>query len=149
MEYKDIKWHFIGHLQRNKADKVINEIDCLHSLDSFELAKLINEERKESIDCFIQVNLTKESSKYGVNIENLDSFIETIKKYDKINVVGLMAMGKQDDPVKTEEVFASLSDLKTKYGLKYLSMGMSDDYLIAIKHNATHLRIGSLFKGVI
>lgn len=148
---KDLKvhWHFIGHLQRNKVKDVISKIDVLHSLDSLLLAKEIQKYRKSPLDCFIQVNLTKETQKYGVLEENLNHFIKEIQKYDKINIVGLMCMGQLDDSDKTKEIFKKLNDLNISLGLKQLSMGMSHDYLLALPYHPRYMRIGSLFKGVI
>ena len=86
----DITWHFIGHLQRNKAKMVIDKIDYLHSLDSLELAKIINKLRDKPLNCFIEVNINDEESKNGVKLEELDSFISEVIKYENINIIGLM-----------------------------------------------------------
>lgn len=145
----DITWHFIGHLQSNKVKDMINRIDYLHTLDRMSLAQAIQKHAIKPIDCFIQVNISRESQKSGIFIENLDDFLSKIKNYDKINIVGFMTMGVFDDPVKTENVFKQLYDLKQLYNLPYLSMGMTDDYEIAIKHHATHLRIGRLFQNIL
>ncbi len=144
-----ITWHFIGHLQSNKAKLIINDIDYLHSLDSFNLMKEIQKHRIEPLNVFIQVNLSEENSKSGVLLKDLESFVEETKKYDKINLIGFMTIGVADDPVKTDLVFSQLKQLKEQYQLKYTSMGMSQDYQIALKYQADFIRIGSLFKGVI
>ncbi len=145
----NITWHFIGHLQSNKVKDMINRIDLLHTLDRDSLLKVIQKHAIKPINCLIQVNIARETQKSGVLIENLDEFIAKIKKYDKINVIGFMTMGVHNDIDKTEIVFKKLYDLKQKYGYKYLSMGMTDDYKLAIKHHATHLRIGRLFKSMV
>ena len=145
----NITWHFIGHLQSNKVKDIINRIDLLHTLDRDSLLKAIQKHRTDPINCLIQVNIARESQKSGVLLENLDEFIAKIKKYDKINVIGFMTMGVHNDIDKTEKVFKKLYDLKQKYGYKYLSMGMTDDYQLAIKYHATHLRIGRLFKSMV
>lgn len=145
----DIKWHLIGPLQTNKVKQIINEIDYLHTLDRISLAESIQKYANNPLNCFIQVNLTKEEQKNGILLENLDDFINEIKKYDKINVIGLMAMGKLDDDIMTDHVFAKLNELKQKYHLTATSMGMSHDYKIALKHGANFLRIGSAFKEII
>ena len=145
----NITWHFIGHLQSNKVKDMINRIDLLHTLDRDSLLKAIQKHAIKPINCLIQVNIARETQKSGVLIENLDEFIAKIKKYDKINVIGFMTMGVHNDIDKTEIVFKKLYDLKQKYGYKYLSMGMTDDYKLAIKHHATHLRIGRLFKSMV
>ncbi len=148
---KDIKWHFIGHLQRNKAKKIINKIDCLHSLDSLELAKIIDNLREKPLDCFIEVSINLEENKDGVSYLEIDEFIENVLKYKNINVIGLMMMAIKnsfDDDLKIQ--FRKLRLLKLrleeKYNisLPYLSMGMSDDYEEAIQEGATHIRLGRI-----
>ena len=141
----NITWHFIGHLQRNKAKLILNKIDYLHSLDSLELAKIIDKERVNPLPCFIELKLTDNKNKHGVKEEDLDNFMDEIKKYSKVKVIGFMAMsdkGQSDDEIK--EVFHKANILKDKYNLKYLSMGMSDDYKIALSIGTTHLRLGRI-----
>ncbi len=147
--YQDITWHFIGHLQRNKAKQVINKIDYLHSLDSLELAKLINEHRTTPLNTFIEVSINLEESKNGVPFYNVEEFVQEVLKYPNIKLVGLMMMAVKDS-LNTEEQFQKLKDLrdelekKFNISLPYLSMGMSDDYLSAIKTGATHIRLGRI-----
>ena len=142
---EDIVWHFIGHLQTNKAKEVINKIDYLHSLDSLKLASIINKTRNDKLKCFVEVHMTDSSTKSGVLKEELESFLEELKKYDKVEVIGLMAM---TEPEQTKEeklrVFSDLKALADKYNLKELSMGMSDDYQEAIKAHATYIRLGRI-----
>ena len=148
-DLKDIKWHFIGHLQRNKAKLVINKIDYLHSLDSIELAKIIEKERNTPLDTFIEVSINLEESKNGVPYYEIDGFVKEILNYKKINLVGLMMMAVKGS-LNTEEQFRKLRDirdhLEKEFNIKipYLSMGMSDDYLSAIKEGATHIRLGRI-----
>jgi len=144
-----ITWHFIGHLQTNKVKDMINTIDVLHTLDRLSLAELIQKYRKEPLPCFVQVNTTEEDQKSGITVDNLDQFLIEIKKYDKIEIIGLMTMGKDQDEVKTDQAFALLDQLASRHHLTYRSMGMTDDYELAIKHHATHLRIGRKFKELI
>lgn len=139
----DITWHFIGSLQTNKVKKVINRIDYLHSLDRINLAKSIQKYRIEPLNCFIQINFSKEKQKSGIFIEDLKEFMNSLNKYDKIRVVGFMAMGVYDDLALTEKIFSEM--LKLKNGYK-LSMGMSNDYKLALKYKADYIRIGSLLK---
>ncbi len=148
---KNIVWHFIGHLQRNKALKVIDKIDYLHSLDSLKLAKIINDNKREPLNCFIEVNLNKEESKDGVYLEDLDEFVLEVIKYPKINVVGLMTMTmKNDSSYGKLNQFELLNNVKNRLNeqynlnLKYLSMGMSDDYKQALKASSTHVRLGRI-----
>ncbi len=144
-----ITWHFIGHLQTNKVKQVINEIDYLHSLDSLKLANEIQKYRVTPLNTFIQLNLSKEESKFGIDLSELKTFVKELTKYDKINLIGFMTIGIQDDLIQTEKIFETLNQLKIDYMLQYTSMGMSNDYELAIKHHADWIRIGSLFKGVI
>ncbi len=142
----DITWHFIGHLQTNKVKRVINDIDVLHTLDSMHLAIAIEKHRKEVLPCFIQLNLTEEPQKSGILSANLTHFMNEMKKYVKIKPVGFMTIGKLNDAVETARVFSKLDHLADTYGLPFRSMGMTDDYELAIHHHTTHLRIGRKFK---
>ncbi len=144
-----IIWHFIGHLQSNKARQIINEIDYLHSLDSLSLMKEIQKHRIKPLNAMIQVNLSEEEQKSGVLLKDLENFVKETKKYDKINLIGLMTIGVLNDLEKTELIFSQLQCLKVQYNLLFTSMGMSQDYELALKHKADFIRIGSLFKGVI
>jgi hypothetical protein len=128
---------------------MINRIDYLHTLDRISLAETIQKYATRVVPCFIQVNLTDESQKSGLLPENLDQFLLEIKKYDKIEIIGFMTMGKDEDVEKTDEAFKVLDELATKYQLPYRSMGMSNDYEIALKHHTTHLRIGRKFKDLL
>ena len=147
----DIKWHFIGHLQRNKCKEVINKIDYLHSLDSLKLAAIIDKERTTPLNVFIEVSINEEENKNGVKVSDLDNFIEEVLKYKNINLVGFMMMGIASS--SSDELIAQFSRLNTllsevnkKYNLelKCLSMGMSDDYKEAIMCGATHVRLGRI-----
>ena len=146
---KDISWHFIGHLQRNKAKEVVNRIDYLHSLDSIELAKKINILREAPLNVFIEVSINLEESKNGVPYYEVESFMKEIMNLDKIKIVGLMMMAYKDSS-NPESEFRKLTNLrdeleqKLNIKLPYLSMGMSDDYEAAIKAGATHIRLGRI-----
>ena len=148
-ESKDIKWHFIGHLQRNKAKLVANKIDYLHSLDSLELAELLNKLRDKPLDTFIEVSINLEETKNGVPYYEVTSFIEKVKDYPNIHLVGLMMMAIKGS-LDTNEQFKKLrllkEEIENKYKIKlpYLSMGMSDDYPDALKEGATHIRLGRI-----
>ena len=148
-DLKDITWHFIGHLQRNKAKEVINRIDYLHSLDSIELANKINSLRETPLNVFIEVSINLEENKNGVPYYDVESFIKEIINLDKIKIVGLMMMAYKDSS-NPESEFKKLTNLrdeleqKLNIKLPYLSMGMSDDYEAAIKAGATHIRLGRI-----
>lgn len=145
LSQKDIVWHFIGHLQTNKVKKLINDIDYLHSLDSIRLAKEIQKYRIQPLNCFIELNLAKDIDKTGVMIEDLHDFLKELVIYDKIKVVGFMAMGIDQDEVSTIEIFKTLRDLKLKYQLPYVSMGMTNDYELALSIGTDFVRIGRKF----
>ena len=147
-----IHWHFIGHLQRNKAKEIINKIEYLHSLDSLKLAELISKERLTPLKVFVEVSINLEENKNGVPYYEVKDFIRELIKYPNIDLVGLMMMTVKVSDDKDNQ-FAKLRELRNKIEkelnikLPYLSMGMSDDYLLAIKEGATHIRLGRiLFK---
>ena len=151
----NIKWHFIGHLQRNKANKIINKIDYLHSLDSLELAKIIDETREEPLNVFAEVSINLEESKNGVPYQNAKEFISKLLNYKNINVIGLMMMSiKASESNSLNDQFSKLRKLRDEIEkelnikIPNLSMGMSDDYKEAIANGATHVRLGRiLFEG--
>ena len=145
----DIKWHFIGHLQRNKAHLVLDKIDYLHSLDSLELAKVINRYRLSPLNCFVEVSINLEENKNGVPYYEVKEFIKECLKYPNINIVGLMMMAVANSSEESlHNQFRKLKELKLdlekelNISLPYLSMGMSDDYKVAICEGATHVRLG-------
>lgn len=147
----DIKWHFIGHLQRNKASLVINKIDCLHSLDSLDLAKMINKYRVTPLDCFIEVSINLEENKNGVPFDKVKDFVKECLKYPNIHIIGFMMMAvanSSEDSLHNQ--FKKLRLLRDEISkeldisLPYLSMGMSNDYKTAISEGATHIRLGRI-----
>lgn len=150
----DITWHIIGTLQTKKAKKIIDKIDCLHSLDTVKLAEEISKRRTSPLDCFIQVNISDEDSKHGLEIDEVIPFIKQVSSLPNINLIGLMGMASfTSDEASIHTQFQKLNDLQREIKeslqieLKNLSIGMSNDYKIALEHNATHLRLGSvLFK---
>ena len=147
----DIVWHFIGHLQSKKVKTVINKIDYLHSLDRMSLVEEIQKHRLLPLNCFIEVNISEEDSKQGLEVDEVVSFYEKLKNYDRIRVVGLMGMAElTSNHDKIRKQFAKLETLKNEINktavkeIEYLSIGMSNDYQIAMEFSATHLRIGSI-----
>lgn len=147
----NIKWHFIGHLQTNKAKNIIDKIDYLHSLDSLKLAKIIEENRKTPLKVFIEVSINEEESKNGLKISEVIPFIDEIKSFKNIELIGLMMMSiKSSDEKSLDDQFGKLVDLRDyiqnelNISIPYLSMGMSDDYKIALKNKATHIRLGRI-----
>lgn len=151
LKNKGAIWHFIGHLQRNKASDVINKIDYLHSLDSLKLADLIETKREKPLKTFVEVSINLEETKNGVPYYEVSNFMKELLKYKKIEVVGLMMMAvKESDDMSLEIQFSKLrvlrDSLEKEFNIKlpYLSMGMSNDYKEAIKEGATHIRLGRI-----
>jgi len=146
---QEIKWHFIGHLQRNKAKLIINKIDYLHSLDSLELAKMIDQLRVKPLDTFIEVSINLEENKNGVPYYEVEQFINNLKQFHNVHIVGLMMMaikGSNDTTTQFKKLRLLRDELETKCNIKlpYLSMGMTDDYKEAILEGATHIRLGRI-----
>ena len=147
--HKDITWHFIGHLQRNKAKDIINKIDYLHSLDSLKLADIIEKERSTPLKTFVEVSINLEENKNGVPYYEVKDFVKELLKYKKIELVGFMMMAIKSS-LNAQEQFHKLKilkeDIERELNIKipYLSMGMSDDYKEAIKEGATHIRLGRI-----
>ena len=146
-----INWHFIGHLQTNKAKEVVNKIDCLHSLDSLKLAKIINDNRETPLDCFIEVSINEEETKNGVKVDALNDFVKEVLKFPRINLVGFMMMAKRDschnellDQFRALNIIRGKIENEFKIKTPYLSMGMSDDYKEALQCGATHIRLGRI-----
>lgn len=149
-------WHFIGNLQTRKVKEIINQIDYLHSLDRLSLANEIQKRAEHTINCFVQVNVSKEDSKSGVLPEETVDFIKTLEKYDKINIIGLMTMAPNtEDEEVLRDVFKGLKTLQQQVAEKNwphapcteCSMGMSNDYLIAAQEGATFVRVGTALIG--
>ncbi len=147
-EYSDLKLHMIGKLQTNKVKFAVNIFDYIHSVDSIKLAKKIALEQnkaKRNLKLFIQINIGNETQKSGINPEEVKKFIHICRDDLKLNVIGLMCIPPNDD--KTENYFAKMFKLKNDLNLAELSMGMSNDYHIAVKYGTTFLRIGSKIFG--
>jgi hypothetical protein len=158
----DIEWHMIGHLQRNKVKYIAPFVSLIHSVDSLRLLKEINKEAKKNhriIDCLFQVYIAKEESKFGLNEEELRALLESVdfKELTNIRMKGLMGMATfTNNPEVLRNEFRALKtlfdQLKSDYFseqmfFKELSMGMSNDYKIAIEEGSTMVRIGSLIFG--
>ena len=151
LKNQDVKWHFIGHLQRNKANKVIDKIDYLESLDSLELAKIINSHRLSPLKCFVEVSINLEENKDGVPYYQAKDFIKELKQYPNIEVVGLMMMAirhSEDESLRAqfEKLRLLRDEIEKELDIKlpYLSMGMSEDYKEALLEGATHIRLGRI-----
>ena len=154
---KDIKWHMIGHLQRNKVKSIVPFINLIHSVDSLRLIKKIDEEAKlinNSVNILLQVKISREVSKYGFSFAELNSFLNSSypEQYQNINIQGLMGMATfTNDKDMIENEFKKLNEIynrfKSKYNFNTLSIGMSGDYRIAIENGSNMLRLGSVIFG--
>ncbi len=147
-QFDNLNLHMIGKLQTNKVKQAISLFDFIHSVDNFKLAeKIANEQikQKKKIKLFIQVNIGEENQKNGIEISNLENFYKRCISDLNLDVVGLMCLPPIDQDVAP--YFLKMKDIHTKLGLKELSMGMSNDYLKAIKFNSSYLRIGSKIFG--
>ena len=147
-ERKNLKLHLVGKLQSNKAKRAVEIFDYIHSLDSQKLADVLSKSQNEinkSINYFIQVNIGNENQKSGIPYNEVDAFYSYCTKENNMNVLGLMAIPPNDK--NKDKYFKSLSELNSSLALKELSMGMSSDYMNALEHKATFLRIGSLIFG--
>ncbi|HLQ70466.1 MAG TPA: YggS family pyridoxal phosphate-dependent enzyme [Bacillota bacterium] len=153
---QDATWHFIGTLQSRKVKEVINKVDQLHSLDRMSLAKEVNKRRLEPLDCFVQVNVSGEETKHGLTPEDVLPFIRNIGSYENIRVTGLMTMAPHvEDKKVIRHVFRELRKLRDcvqdenliHAPCEHLSMGMSNDFEIAVQEGATHIRIGTKLVG--
>lgn len=149
-------WHFIGSLQSRKVKSIIEQVNYIHSLDRLSLAKEINKRANRVINCFVQVKTSDEESKHGLNSEEVLNFIEQLKDYPNIKVVGLMTMAPFTKEEKVlRNCFQILKGLQLevqKQNWEYapcqeLSMGMSNDFAIAIEEGATMVRIGTALVG--
>ena len=152
---KEIRWHMIGHLQRNKVKYIAPFVHLIHGADSKKLLETINKEGKKNnriINCLLQFHIAKESTKFGFSIEELREIIslKTYQDWDYINIKGVMGMATfTDNKLQVKKEFSLLrsffDELKPVFGddFKTLSMGMSGDYLEAIEQGSNMIRIGS------
>ena len=156
---RKVKWHLIGHLQTNKVKPAVKMFDLIHSIDSIHLATAVDRAAKsidKVQDILIQVNLAKEESKTGIEIEELDGLIETVVKCDNLRLCGLMMIAPNYEDVEQcrplfrqmYEIFRQLKGRNlNKADIKYLSMGMTHDYKIAIEEGANLVRVGTAIFG--
>lgn len=155
-----VRWHLIGSLQTNKVKYIIDKVHMIHSLDRVGLCEEIQKRAEKIdrvIDCLVQVNISKEDSKHGLNEEDVIDFIKEVSsKYNNIHIKGLMTMAPfTDDEDKIRIVFKKLKNLSLKIedlnisnvSMNYLSMGMSNDYKIAIEEGSTIVRVGTSIFG--
>jgi PLP dependent protein len=149
-------WHFIGSLQTRKVKTIINRVDVLHSLDRLSLAEEIEKRATRPIDCFVQINVSGEDTKHGIQPQDAIEFVQHLAEFKKIRIMGLMTMAPfTDDEEEIRTCFRKLKELQVVIqNMKLpnapcteLSMGMSNDYEIAIEEGATMVRIGTALVG--
>ena len=151
----DIEWHFIGHLQRNKAKIVAPLVSCVQTVDVIELADALSRRAPKTIPCLIEVNIGQEASKTGVLPDAIPPLVEHILKLEKLELRGLMIIPPYDpDPERSRPYFQKLrhvlEELNQAIGparLRDLSMGMSHDFEVAIEEGATIIRVGTAIFG--
>lgn len=153
----DIKWHMIGHLQRNKVKYIASFVKLIHSVDNLKLLKEINKQALKNnltINCLLQIKIASEDTKFGMSIDEAKSILsQEVKSLNNISIVGLMSMASftnDQNILKKEFSFISnfFNEIKTLYPkIKILSIGMSDDYRLAIKYGSNMIRIGSSIFG--
>jgi pyridoxal phosphate enzyme (YggS family) len=151
---KSINWHFIGHLQTNKVKYIANFVYLIHSIDSLKLLQEIDKQGKKSnrvINCLLQVYIATEETKYGLSENELTDILNEVNfgNLPNVSIKGLMGMASfSDDLAKVRQEFQNLLKIKSKYPqLQILSMGMSQDYKIAMEEESNMVRIGSLLFG--
>jgi len=143
----DIVWHYIGHLQSNKAKRVAQLFHVVHTIDNEgQLKEIAKAERQ--IDGFIEVNIANEPQKAGICADSLDDFKEVVLHYPQVRLCGLMTVGPiVEDTEQSRSYFRELRTQAERLGVEGLSMGMSQDFDVAIQEGATHVRVGSAIFG--
>ena len=156
---KNINWHFIGHLQTNKIKYVLGRAALIHSVDSMHLAEAIEAEcvkKKLDADILVEVNVAQEATKSGIKTEETESLVRDIAKLPHVHVKGLMTIAPfVENAGNNRMIFRTLKDLSVDIGSKnidnvsmnILSMGMTNDYEVAIEEGATHIRVGTAIFG--
>ncbi len=143
-----ITWHMIGHLQTNKAKTATDIFDIIHSIDSFRLAETLNNCSQKKLPVLIQVNISAEATKSGFQLSEIDEAVRQIGRLANLDVRGLMTIAPWvENAEEVRPVFRQLRQLRDGLGLKHLSMGMSDDFEVAIEEGATLVRIGRAIFG--
>ncbi len=142
------RWHLVGHLQTNKAKTAIDLFAILHSVDSLRIAEALSRRASEPVPILLEVNVAREASKFGFAPEELASALSAIAKLPNLDVRGLMTVAPQTDDTETvRPVFRRLRELRDALGLRELSMGMTDDFEVAVEEGATMVRVGRAIFG--
>ncbi len=154
-----INWHFIGHLQKNKVKYIVDKVSYIHSVDSYELAKKIDDECKKknvNVNIFLQVNIGNDCNKYGFNIDEIENQYESISKFGNVKVVGLMTiLPISENSQFVGNLYGKMNEIALDISLKLvdnnnkvsLSMGMSNDFEIAVENKSNYIRVGTAIFG--
>ena len=157
---KDIRWHMIGHLQRNKVKYIVDKVFLIHSVDSVRLAEEISKEaikKNVSVNILIEVNVAQETTKFGLTCEEVEQMVRDIAKLPNVNIKGLMTIAPiVDNPEENKQYFQKLKkiavDIRAKnidnVSMDILSMGMTGDYQTAVAEGATYVRVGTGIFGI-
>ena len=141
-------WHMIGHLQTNKAKVAIELFDIIHSVDSVRLAEVLSQRTRKALPILLEVNVSGEASKSGFSVAEVTPALEAISRLPRLEIKGLMTMAPLiADAEQVRPVFQQLRSLRDSTGLEHLSMGMTDDFEVAIEEGATMVRIGRAIFG--
>ena len=152
---EDIKWHMIGHLQRNKVKYIVDKVAMIHSVDSLRLAEAIEQEAKKQnvkVPVLIEVNVAGEESKFGLKPEEVLPFLETVSNFEHLQVKGLMTIAPYvENPEENRQIFRQLKKISVdidqkninNINMSVLSMGMTGDYQVAVQEGATMVRVGT------
>lgn len=152
---EDVRWHMIGHLQRNKVKYIVDKVSLIHSVDSLRLAEEISRQagkKQAELDILVEVNIAQEESKFGVSRAEASQLVEEIAKFPNIHVKGLMAIAPfVEQPEENRKYFRQIKelsvDIKKKnidnVSMSVLSMGMTNDYMVAVEEGATMVRVGT------
>ncbi len=158
----EAQWHFIGHLQRNKVKKILGKISLIHSLDRFAIAKEIEKQasrRNITVECLLQIDICQDGSKFGIypSEDAIKEFLDKINPFSHLKIKGLMTIAPYIPPEETRIYFKQLRSLYEKIRkeealfsnveMKTLSMGMSNDYIIALEEGSTMIRLGTAIFG--
>jgi hypothetical protein len=143
-----VTWHLVGHLQTNKAKTALELFDIIHSVDSLHLAEVLSHRAQMPLSILLEVNVTGEASKFGFSPDEVTTAAGAVSRLPHLDVCGLMTVAPfVDDPETVRPVFRELRRLRDSLGLRELSMGMTDDFEIAIEEGATLVRIGRAIFG--
>ena len=144
----EVTWHMVGHLQSNKAKIAVELFDIIHSVDSIKLAEILNRRAQKTLSVLLEVNVSGEATKGGFSGAGTEAAVKEIKGLPNLKVLGLMTVAPfVADPEEVRPVFRKLRELRDSLGLEHLSMGMTDDFEVAVEEGATMLRIGRAIFG--